>query len=128
MQPDPTPGTGDVWLDVVDAVEMPDPLRFACLARRRLGVERYGTPLQYGNGRDPDADLLDELLDGAVYAWQGGRQEMARDLLAMAGQMLGCSLEDRPALMRSAIVAALVSAGMDEAAAVAARVEVIHAR
>jgi hypothetical protein len=38
--------------------------------RRRLGVARYGTPLQVGNGRDAKADLAQELLDALAYSWQ----------------------------------------------------------
>ena len=45
--------------------------------RRRIGTSRYGTPLQAGNGRDPEVDLLQELLDAAAYSHQaaieGGR-------------------------------------------------------
>jgi hypothetical protein len=40
------------------------------MQRRKLGVERYGRPLQTFNGRDAVQDLLDELLDGATYAMQ----------------------------------------------------------
>lgn len=35
--------------------------------RRALGVEKYGTALQPCNGRDQKRDILDELLDAAVY-------------------------------------------------------------
>jgi hypothetical protein len=35
-----------------------------------LGVERYGQPLRAHNGRDAGQDLLEELLDAAVYARQ----------------------------------------------------------
>jgi len=38
--------------------------------RRRLGVQRYGTPLQPFNGRDPLKDALDEVLDLAHYLVQ----------------------------------------------------------
>lgn len=38
--------------------------------RREVGIERYGTPLQPWNGRDPVRDLYEELLDGACYAKQ----------------------------------------------------------
>lgn len=39
-------------------------------ARRQLGVQRYGTPLQAFNGRDPLQDALDEVLDLAHYLMQ----------------------------------------------------------
>ena len=37
------------------------------LDRKRIGIERYGTPLQPFNGRDSSRDLYEELLDAAVY-------------------------------------------------------------
>jgi hypothetical protein len=39
-------------------------------ARRELGISRYGTALQAGNGRDALRDLYEELLDAAMYARQ----------------------------------------------------------
>src|SRR3990167_3883406 len=36
-------------------------------ARDKFGREKYGTPLQAGNGRDALADAYQELLDAAVY-------------------------------------------------------------
>lgn len=39
-------------------------------ARAKLGVERYGTPLMTHNGRDPLADLYQELLDALMYLGQ----------------------------------------------------------
>lgn len=59
-QPPPKPGSGDVWLLVLEDM----------LARRRLGVERYGTPVQAGNGRKALVDAYQESLDLAVYLRQ----------------------------------------------------------
>lgn len=39
-------------------------------ARKQVGLERYGQPLQAHNGRDVDRDLYEELLDAVVYARQ----------------------------------------------------------
>ena len=39
-------------------------------ARRALGIERYGTPLQPFNGRDALQDLYEELMDGVMYVRQ----------------------------------------------------------
>lgn len=39
-------------------------------ARVAVGVERYGTPLQANNGRDPRVDLYQELLDATMYVRQ----------------------------------------------------------
>lgn len=38
--------------------------------RKALGLSRYGTILQAGNGRNALQDLLDELIDGCVYLMQ----------------------------------------------------------
>ena len=38
--------------------------------RRRVGIERYGTPLQPHNGRDALVDLYQELQDGLLYIRQ----------------------------------------------------------
>lgn|GEM_PF-4680472 len=86
-QPAPSGGTGDVWREVIDRLDGWGlrPLRPVCEARRLLGIERYGVPLGRGDGRDGERDLLEELLDGAVYAGRLGRWAMARDLLRMAG-------------------------------------------
>jgi hypothetical protein len=41
------------------------------LARAKVGHQTYGTYLGVGNpGRDGDRDLLEELLDGMVYAYE----------------------------------------------------------
>lgn len=40
------------------------------VARARLGVERYGTPLRTHNGRDGLVDLYQELIDAVFYIKQ----------------------------------------------------------
>lgn len=87
-QPAPTPSTGDVWLDLIDAIEVPDRLRLLMLARRRQGIERYGVPLQRDNGRDHAADALQEALDGAVYCEAMGRRDLAAEFLGLAGKLM----------------------------------------
>ena len=67
-QPAPKPSTGDVWALVLADME----------ARRRLGIERYGTPLQPHNGRDALTDAYQEALDLAVYLRQA-IEERPRD-------------------------------------------------
>lgn len=49
-------------------------------ARDQLGRERYGTPLQAGNGRDALVDAYEEALDLAVYLRQAiaERDELKR--------------------------------------------------
>jgi hypothetical protein len=46
-------------------------------ARDAIGRERYGTPLQAFNGRDPLVDAYQELLDGAVYLRQAIEERTA---------------------------------------------------
>ena len=59
-QPMPTRGVGDVQALVIADIE----------ARRKVGIERYGTPLQAFNGRDALRDAYDEVLDLACYLRQ----------------------------------------------------------
>lgn len=59
-QPAPAPSTGDVWALVMEDMA----------ERRRLGIERYGTPLQPHNGRDALVDAYQEALDLACYLRQ----------------------------------------------------------
>lgn len=58
--PSPTNGHGDMWREVIADME----------ARRRLGIERYGKPVQTGNGRDALLDAYHEALDLVVYLRQ----------------------------------------------------------
>jgi hypothetical protein len=53
-------GGPDVWALVLDDMA----------ARREVGIERYGTPLQPHNGRDALRDLYEELLDAVAYTRQ----------------------------------------------------------
>lgn len=85
-QPAPTRGTGDVWSEVIDdarnrgvAPELVDLM----IARRQLGIGRYGTPLQRDNGRDHRRDLREELLDATAYAWAAGEHGVASELVRM---------------------------------------------
>lgn len=60
-QPPPVPNAGrPIWELVVEDMK----------ERDRVGRERYGTPLQAGNGRDALVDLYQELLDACVYIRQ----------------------------------------------------------
>lgn len=66
-QPDPVAGEGDVWAEIIAGLP-PGPLRDAATARRQLGIDRYGVPLQRNNGRDTARDMLEEALDCMAYA------------------------------------------------------------
>ena len=67
-QPAPRAGDGDVWASLMPRLS--PSLRPYAEARRQLGIERYGTPLQAHNGRDVLTDALQEALDLMVYMQQ----------------------------------------------------------
>ena len=48
--------------------------------RKQLGLDRYGSLLQAGNGRDALLDLYEELLDAVVYARQVQEERGAKDI------------------------------------------------
>lgn len=66
-QQPPQPATGDVWLLVLADMEQ----------RRLHGIDKYGVPLQVGNGRNHLVDAYQEALDLCVYL----RQEIERQRL-----------------------------------------------
>jgi len=70
-QPAPSPGTGDVWQEVIDGEPLAV-LRELYEARRALGLRRYGHLLQRDNGRDHALDGQEELLDGIAYFTAAG--------------------------------------------------------
>lgn len=78
-QPAPTtnghPFVQDVVLNELRAYVIPQLKHRARLIvdieeRKAIGIERYGTPLQPFNGRDPLVDCYQELIDAAQYAKQ----------------------------------------------------------
>ena len=69
-EPNPTAGHGDMWAQVIARLDAHDPLLPHCIERRQQGIDRYGVPLQTGNGRRSMRDLFQELLDAVVYAEQ----------------------------------------------------------
>ena len=60
-EPPPTPNDGPAICDLVIA-DMEE--------RKRIGIKKYGTPLQAHNGRDALVDLYQELLDAVFYVRQ----------------------------------------------------------
>jgi hypothetical protein len=54
-------------------------------ARKAVGIERYGTPLQAFNGRNVDLDLYEELLDATTYLKQKlvERESMAETVVEL---------------------------------------------
>jgi hypothetical protein len=62
---------GDQPLPVInDEKSIQDRVIEDILARKELGIKRYGTALQPFNGRDPLQDLYDELIDATQYVKQ----------------------------------------------------------
>lgn len=78
-QPAPSGGEGDVWAELIGA-ETDPALRALYIQRRGVGIDRYGTPLRRGNGRDTYRDLREELLDATAYAQALHRPSMVEQL------------------------------------------------
>lgn len=89
-QPPPIPATGDLWAELI-AETARHPTLVALLPemaeRRALGIERYGVPLQRGNGRDPLVDARQEILDCAAYLWQANLPALALEALGLRSRM-----------------------------------------
>jgi len=65
-QPVPIHADGEVWAEII--AETTEPRLLALYAERRAqGIERHGTPMQRGNGRDHNADAVQELVDAVCY-------------------------------------------------------------
>lgn len=88
-QPPPTPGTGDVWAELINEARGTEFERLIPMMaeRRQLGIDRYGTPLQRDNGRDHLVDACQELLDAAVYFRAAGRRDAADRALALLAEV-----------------------------------------
>lgn len=82
-QPAPIPNTGDVWAEIIAETPETDPLRTLFIARREMGIAKYGTPLGRGNGRDFRADAIQEAVDGIAYA-RGDGDRVGEELFRTA--------------------------------------------
>lgn len=65
--PPPLPGQGDVMQTEAEGLKPFSFLRAALEERRSVGIERYGVPLQIGNGRDFLIDAAQEAVDLVAY-------------------------------------------------------------
>ena len=83
----PQGGAGDVWAEIIEHLDCSPSLKRACEARRTFGLEKYGVPLGYGDGRGL-VDQLQESLDLAAYAWRDGSTHRALQALFMAQEIL----------------------------------------
>lgn len=74
VQPPPVEAEGDVWAELIHYAKGfgMHALAEEFEALRQFGIDKYGVPLQRGNGRDHETDLRQELLDGVAYARAAG--------------------------------------------------------
>lgn len=86
-QPPPIPNTGDVWAEIIADTPETDPLRPLFVARREMGIAKYGTALGRGNGRDFRADAVQEGVDGIAYC-RGARDRVGEWLFKVAVRWL----------------------------------------
>jgi len=82
-EPPPTPGTGDLWLDVIERTTDPV-LRELYVARRAQGIARYGVPLQRDNGRNHLRDAVQEAVDLVVYLEAAEQRELQAEAEGLA--------------------------------------------
>ncbi len=82
-EPPPTPGTGDLWRDVIERTTDPV-LRELYVARRAQGLARYGVPLQRDNGRDHLCDAVQEAVDLVVYLEAAEQSELQAEAEGLA--------------------------------------------
>lgn len=89
-QPAPRPADGDVWAEIIETLRPGTELYDAAVARRQMGIDKYGTPLQRDNGRDHAIDEAQELLDAAAYraARLGAADDMVGTYLNLAHILL----------------------------------------
>ena len=87
-QPAPRPGSGDMWAQFIERRrgELRPELIALFERRRALGIERYGTVLQAGNGRDVIRDLVDETLDRIAYLEQAATEQPSLAFLFRGAQ------------------------------------------
>lgn len=79
-QPLPTPIIGGAFIHDLVAADL--------AARKAIGTERYGTPLQAHNGRNPLLDAYEELLDLLCYFKQRLVEEGADEVRSTDLQMM----------------------------------------
>ena len=83
-EPAPTTGKGDMWANIIARLSPDDPLLPHCVERRQQGINRYGVPLQTGNGRNVARDLFQEQMDSIAYAEQWISSTSDPDAIAIA--------------------------------------------
>jgi hypothetical protein len=101
----PVPNDGPSMHDLViadlggwpESMSARNAIRDLLAARKRLGLERYGSILQSHNGRDAKRDLSEELADAAVYARQlqeerGRRTRRGRGVRGVRARPVGAVL------------------------------------
>ena len=99
-EPNPTAGQGDMWAQVIGRLAPDDPLLPHCIERRQQGIDRYGVPLQTGNGRRSMRDLFQELLDAVVYAEQAITENNSAEAIEIADGIRWDSMNNARRLLR----------------------------
>lgn len=90
-QPPPKPNDAPAILDLVRRdIEASDHRMSGiaakdALVRDKIGRERYGTPLQAGNGRDALVDAYQEAQDQTAYLRQAREELTSRDMRTAVG-------------------------------------------
>lgn len=86
-QPKPTPNdTPALWPELLalpEGVDWSPELRQIAADRHAIGIQRYGTPLQRGNGRNFHQDALEEALDLTIYLY-GAESDLWREAARLA--------------------------------------------
>jgi hypothetical protein len=94
LRPQPPPRHGlesfDVWPTLYATADSLAPeLGALCRARNQQGVAKYGVPLRTHDARSTAIDLLQELLDAAVYAQKLHLEEHSDSVCGWAEELLG---------------------------------------
>jgi hypothetical protein len=77
--------------------------------RHRIGMERYGTPLQPGNGRDSIVDAYQEALDEVVYLRNAitERRRAREAVVRVIAELRAQDFEDWPTILETQVLPAL---------------------
>ena len=79
--PQPPPSESHLSVPVIDLVQAD------LLARKEMGLKKYGTVLKTHNGRDALTDFVQEQLDGLMYI-----RQLQEEMKALSGELHGLVL------------------------------------
>jgi hypothetical protein len=94
LRPQPPPRHGlesfDVWPTLYATADAMAPeLGALCRARNQQGITKYGVPLRTHDARSTAIDLLQELLDAAVYSQKLHLEHHAGEVCRWSEELLG---------------------------------------